>query len=82
MNRKIFRPGATLIALIKPQFEVGPAHVGKGGLVRDVAAREAARARIRGFLEASGWRVTAEDESPITGGNGNTEYLVAAIRSL
>ena len=76
------RPGATLIALIKPQFEVGPAHVGKGGLVRDVAAREAARARIRGFLEASGWRVTAEDESPITGGNGNTEYLVAAIRSL
>lgn len=76
------KPGATLVALIKPQFEVGPAHVGKGGLVRDATARDAARARIRGFLETSGWRVTGEAESPITGGDGNTEYLVAATRLL
>ena len=49
------RPGATLVALVKPQFEVGPGRVGKGGIVRDPAAREAARAGVRDFLLQSGW---------------------------
>ena len=72
------RPGAVLVALVKPQFEVGPARVGKGGIVRDPAAREAARAGVRAFLVASGWEVTGEAESPIPGGDGNREYLIAA----
>lgn len=72
------KPGAVLVSLIKPQFEVGRAHVGKGGIVRDAAAVAAARARIRAFLETSGWEITGEDESPIPGGDGNSEYLIAA----
>lgn len=70
--------GARLVALVKPQFEVGPAAVGKGGIVRDPAAIAAARARVRAFLEASGWMVTGETESPILGGDGNAEFLVTA----
>jgi 23S rRNA (cytidine1920-2'-O)/16S rRNA (cytidine1409-2'-O)-methyltransferase len=72
------RPGATLVALVKPQFEVGPAAVGKGGIVRDAAAVAGARAGVRSFLEASGWRVLGEAESPIRGGDGNAEFLIAA----
>ncbi|PZQ49854.1 MAG: TlyA family rRNA (cytidine-2'-O)-methyltransferase [Rhodovulum sulfidophilum] len=73
-------PGATLAALIKPQFEVGPAFVGKGGIVRDAAAVTRVRAGIRAFLETSGWIVLGEDTSPIQGGDGNTEYLIAALK--
>jgi 23S rRNA (cytidine1920-2'-O)/16S rRNA (cytidine1409-2'-O)-methyltransferase len=75
------RPGAVLVALVKPQFEVGRAAVGKGGIVRDPAAIAAARDRVRRFLEASGWTVTGETESPITGGDGNAEYLIAARKT-
>lgn len=73
-------PGARLVALVKPQFEVGPAAVGKGGIVRDAAAIASARARVRDFLEASGWTVTGEAESPILGGDGNAEFLIAAVK--
>lgn len=73
-------PGARLVALVKPQFEVGPAAVGKGGIVRDATAIAAARARVRDFLEASGWTVTGEAESPILGGDGNAEFLITALR--
>jgi 23S rRNA (cytidine1920-2'-O)/16S rRNA (cytidine1409-2'-O)-methyltransferase len=72
------RPGARLVALIKPQFEAGPEAVGRGGLVRDPEVHAAVRARIRRFLENQGWTVTHEDESPIRGGDGNREFLVAA----
>lgn len=72
------RPGAVLVALIKPQFEVGPAYVGKGGIVRDPAAIDRARAAVRAFLEGAGWRVSGEAPSPIRGGDGNAEYLIAA----
>lgn len=75
------RPGATLIALIKPQFEVGPAFVGKGGIVRDPAATTRARADVAGFLTASGWTILGQTESPILGGDGNTEYLIAAHKA-
>ncbi len=73
-------PGATLVALVKPQFEAGRAAVGRGGLVRDPAAREAACARVSAFLAASGWPPLGLTESPIAGGDGNVEFLVAARR--
>ncbi|MFS4436941.1 TlyA family RNA methyltransferase [Paracoccaceae bacterium GXU_MW_L88] len=72
------KPGAHLVALIKPQFEVGPEHVGKGGIVKDDAAREAARLRIADWLRKLGWEILGEAESPITGSDGNIEYLIAA----
>ncbi len=74
-------PGAKLVALIKPQFEVGRRAVGKGGIVRDPALRAEACARIERWLEAqAGWHVLGLIESPITGADGNVEYLIAAER--
>lgn len=72
------RPGAWLFALVKPQFEVGPDRVGKGGVVRDEGARTAALQSACAFLEASGWRVAQTAESPVAGADGNLEYLVTA----
>jgi 23S rRNA (cytidine1920-2'-O)/16S rRNA (cytidine1409-2'-O)-methyltransferase len=72
------RPGATLVALVKPQFEVGPAAVGKGGIVRDPAAIAAARAGVRAFLGSAGWMILDETPSPVPGGDGNAEFLLAA----
>ena len=72
---------ADLVALVKPQFEVGPERVGKGGLVKDSAARADALASVRAFLEASGWAVQATTDSPIEGGDGNREYLLWARKS-
>ena len=74
-------PGAFLVALIKPQFEVGREAVGKGGIVRDAAARDAACQRIAAWLGArDGWRVLGLTESPIQGAGGNREYLIAGVR--
>jgi 23S rRNA (cytidine1920-2'-O)/16S rRNA (cytidine1409-2'-O)-methyltransferase len=73
--------GADLVALIKPQFEVGPAGVGKGGIVRDAALQQAACAAIRDWLGAQpGWTVRGIIDSPIEGGDGNREFLIAARR--
>jgi len=72
--------GADLIALVKPQFEVGPDRVGKGGLVKDAAVRADALAQVSAFLEASGWAVQASADSPIAGGDGNLEYLLWATK--
>jgi len=69
-----------LVALIKPQFEAGREAVGKGGIVRDEKDRERAIARVRGFLEAEGWRILGVIQSPITGGSGNVEFLIGACR--
>jgi 23S rRNA (cytidine1920-2'-O)/16S rRNA (cytidine1409-2'-O)-methyltransferase len=75
-------PDALLIALIKPQFEVGKGQVGKGGVVRDPALHQAVCARISRWLGAHcGWRVQGVIESPITGPKGNREFLLAATRS-
>ena len=71
-------PGADLAALVKPQFEVGPERVGKGGVVKDETARADALAGVARFLEASGWAVQASAESPIAGGDGNREWLLWA----
>ena len=73
-------PGARLVALVKPQFEAGRDALARGGIVRDPAARAAALARVREMLAAHGWRVLGEMESPIPGGDGNIEYLVAAAK--
>jgi len=72
-------PGAWLIALIKPQFEVGPARVGKGGVVRDPALHGEVCARIWDWLgRRPGWSVAGITESPITGPEGNREFLIGA----
>jgi len=72
-------PGAVLIALIKPQFEAGPENVGKGGIVRDPALHERICEDISAWLaDEMGWRVLGLTESPIEGGDGNTEFLIAA----
>jgi len=74
------RPGARLLALIKPQFEAGRTEVGKGGVVRDPEVRTRVCDTVVAWLSASGWPVVGVVESPITGPEGNVEYLVAAIR--
>jgi 23S rRNA (cytidine1920-2'-O)/16S rRNA (cytidine1409-2'-O)-methyltransferase len=74
-------PGARLIALIKPQFEVGKGQVGKGGVVRDPDLHAQVCARIEIWLSAQdGWRVLGLTESPILGPEGNKEFLIAAER--
>ncbi len=71
-------PGTDLIALIKPQFEVGKEKVGKGGIVADPKLHEMTCNGIRDFLEASGWTVKGIEPSPLEGGDGNGEFLIAA----
>jgi 23S rRNA (cytidine1920-2'-O)/16S rRNA (cytidine1409-2'-O)-methyltransferase len=72
-------PGAFAVALIKPQFEVGKGRVGKGGIVRDPALHLEVCERIeRWFAARPGWRVLGVTESPITGPDGNVEFLIAA----
>lgn len=72
--------GADLVALVKPQFEVGRAHVGKGGIVTDTVAQAAALEAVKAFVTSSGWRVQATADSPIEGGDGNREFLLWARR--
>jgi 23S rRNA (cytidine1920-2'-O)/16S rRNA (cytidine1409-2'-O)-methyltransferase len=75
----ILAPDGELVALIKPQFEVGKADVGKGGIVRDVAKRDAAVAAVRATIESLGFLVDGIIESPIKGAEGNVEYLAHAF---
>lgn len=72
--------GADLVALIKPQFEAGREHVGKGGLVKDPEVIDRVEREIVDFLETSGWSVKGVVESPITGGEGQVERLVWAAK--
>jgi 23S rRNA (cytidine1920-2'-O)/16S rRNA (cytidine1409-2'-O)-methyltransferase len=71
-------PGTDLIALIKPQFEVGKENVGKGGVVADTDLHKLICEDIQQFLEASGWTVKGIESSPLEGGDGNREFLIAA----
>ncbi len=71
---------AELIALIKPQFEVGRAYLGKNGIVTDGAARDAAVAAVRTEAERLGWRIGGLVDSPIAGGDGNREFLMYGVR--
>ena len=75
----LVRPGGWLISLIKPQFEAGRAALGKGGVVKDPADRERAIDLVRNFLDTElGWQVAGVTDSPITGPDGNHEYLICA----
>lgn len=74
-------PGARLCALIKPQFEVAKQDVGAGGIVRDSTLHRAVCDRIEAWLAArEGWRVLGIEPSPVTGADGNVEFLIAAVR--
>ena len=73
--------GCWLVALVKPQFEVGRDGIGKGGVVRDVALREKALADVRDWISAQGWAIVGDVPSPIEGGSGNVEFLLAAVKS-
>lgn len=75
------KAGARLVALIKPQFEAERHEVGKKGVVRDAAVRARVCSEVRDWLERSGWRVVETVESPITGPEGNVEFLIAATKS-
>lgn len=73
---------AWCLALIKPQFEVGRGRLGKGGVVRDPALHEEVCSEIRAWFEGLGnWQVAGITESPITGPEGNREFLIAARRA-
>ncbi|MCB2050975.1 MAG: TlyA family RNA methyltransferase [Novosphingobium sp.] len=69
-----------LVALIKPQFEVGKGEVGKGGVVRDAALHARVCDEVRDWLESDGWTVEGIVPSPITGPEGNVEFLISAVR--
>jgi 23S rRNA (cytidine1920-2'-O)/16S rRNA (cytidine1409-2'-O)-methyltransferase len=72
---KVLGPDKPLVALIKPQFEVGKGQVGKGGVVRDPAQRQAAVDAVTRFARAAGFAVVGTTESPIVGPAGNVEFL-------
>ncbi len=69
-----------LVALIKPQFEVGREEVGKGGVVRDPELHARVCDEVQQWIEGLGWHVSGIVESPITGPQGNVEFLIAARR--
>ena len=72
---------AILMALVKPQFEAERHDVGKGGVVRDEAVRQAACEKVRDWLISSGWDILGITQSPITGPKGNVEFLIGARKA-
>ena len=74
------RPGASLVALIKPQFEAGREEVGKGGVVRDPAVHQRVCDEAAAWVQSKGWSVRGVEKSPITGPQGNVEFLLGAIK--
>ncbi|HEV2043103.1 MAG TPA: TlyA family RNA methyltransferase [Sphingomicrobium sp.] len=75
---ELAKPGATLVALIKPQFEAGKGEVGKGGVVRDPLVHQRVCDDAAAWVESRGWRVIGVETSPITGPEGNVEFLLGA----
>ena len=78
---KLARRGAKLVALIKPQFEAGREEVGKGGVVRDRAVHERVCADAQAWVQSQGWAVLGVTPSPITGPEGNVEFLLGAEKT-
>ncbi|MEO6114648.1 MAG: TlyA family RNA methyltransferase [Sphingomicrobium sp.] len=76
------KPGAKLVALVKPQFEAGREEVGKGGVVRDPVVHQRVCDAAAAWVESRGWRVCGVEQSPITGPEGNVEFLLGAIKQL
>lgn len=77
----LLAPHADLVALVKPQFEAGPADVGKGGRVKGLTVHARVLAEVTHWLEGRGWTVEATADSPIEGGEGAREHLLWAHRS-
>jgi 23S rRNA (cytidine1920-2'-O)/16S rRNA (cytidine1409-2'-O)-methyltransferase len=77
---RLAAPQCQLVALIKPQFEVGREEVGKGGVVRDPALHTRVCDEVRGWIEGLGFEVQGIATSPITGPQGNVEFLISATR--
>jgi 23S rRNA (cytidine1920-2'-O)/16S rRNA (cytidine1409-2'-O)-methyltransferase len=75
------RPGARLVALVKPQFEAGREEVGKGGVVRDPAVHERVCQQAADWVRSKGWDVLGIQKSPITGPEGNVEFLLGAVKT-
>jgi 23S rRNA (cytidine1920-2'-O)/16S rRNA (cytidine1409-2'-O)-methyltransferase len=78
---KLAKPGAKLVALVKPQFEAGREEVGKGGVVRDPSVHQRVCARAGEWVDAQGWTVLGITKSPITGPEGNVEFLLGATKN-
>lgn len=78
---QLAQPDCQLVALIKPQFEVTRQEVGKGGVVRDEALHERVCGEVHGWLTDDGWAVAGIVRSPITGPEGNVEFLISARRT-
>ncbi len=76
---KILRPGGFYVGLIKPQFEAGPKSIGKGGIVKDVRAHTEAVQKVVSFAASVGFECVGLIPSPITGGDGNREFLAKYI---
>jgi len=77
---KLANPGAKLVALVKPQFEAGREEVGKGGVVRDPAVHQRICAEASEWVQSQGWKVLGITPSPITGPEGNVEFLLGAVK--
>ncbi|WP_395622291.1 TlyA family RNA methyltransferase [Sphingomonas daechungensis] len=78
---KLARPGANLVALVKPQFEAGREEVGKGGVVRNPEVHERVCLQAKDWVESQGWTVLGIERSPITGPEGNVEFLLGAQKN-
>ena len=78
---KLAKRGAKLVALIKPQFEAGREEVGKGGVIRDPSVHERVCDEAKSWVESQGWTVVGIVPSPITGPEGNVEFLLGAEKS-
>ncbi|MGD9784758.1 MAG: TlyA family RNA methyltransferase [Hyphomicrobiaceae bacterium] len=78
---RLAAPDAWLVALVKPQFELGRGVVGKGGIVRAPEARERAVTAVSAWLTTQGWRVVGDLPSPLPGKDGNVEHLIGSVRN-
>lgn len=78
---KLAKPQGRLVALVKPQFEAGRSEVGKGGVVRDFAVHDRVCSEAKIWVELQGWTVLGIEQSPITGPQGNVEFLLGAKRN-
>jgi 23S rRNA (cytidine1920-2'-O)/16S rRNA (cytidine1409-2'-O)-methyltransferase len=76
----LLKPGGRLLMLVKPQFELQPGQVGKGGIVRDATLYDQVATRLRDACAGLGLQVQAWQDSPIEGGDGNHEFFVQAVR--
>ena len=76
----LLKPGGRLLMLVKPQFELQPGQVGKGGIVRDVSLYALVESRLREACASLGLQVQAWRDSPIAGGDGNREFFVQAVK--